>query len=602
MKRKMVFLILSCLMLTTLLFASCSNSSSSTNAPSSTVTTSATTAANWWGKIGTPQYGGTITLRLTKDITNWDPYMNNFIVGIESGWMEKMTSDDWTLDPSTFSYQMMYRPSNFVKGYLAADWEFTDPSTYVIHLRQGIHWQNIAPANGRELVADDIVFHFMRMYDPTSGLFNKFGGPHAEQPNMPSLLSVTATDKYTVVFKWKTSNPEFITECLQLSATSEMCIENPDAVKQWGDVNDWHHAIGTGPFMLTEFVSGTSATMVKNPNYWGFDERYPKNQLPYVDSVKYLIIPDDATAISAMRTGKIDVIDNLAYQAAQDVNKTNPSIVQLTIPFSAGLSIDPRNDVKPFNDINVRKALQMALDLPTIAKTYYNGTTSPNPVALTSQYMTGWGDPYQNWPQSLKDEYAYNPTQAKALLAAAGYPNGFDTDIVVDSVYDMGLLQIVKSYFTAVGVNMDIKTMDNASWNAFVSTNYKQDALASLSTGGVMGKTNEPILQLQKFLSGSNNQYLRVNDPHYDTFYPAALAATSVDQVKQIVSDCNLYIAQQHFTVSLLQPMTFSLVQPWLKGYNGQYGSTYGNWGPSILGFYTSRFWIDQGLKKSMGY
>jgi ABC-type transport system substrate-binding protein len=166
----------------------------------------------------------------------------------------------------------------------------------------------------------------------------------------------------------------------------------------------------------------------------------------------------------------------------------------------------------------------------------------------------------------------------------------------------MGLLQIVKSYFTAIGVNMDIKTLDNASWNAFVSTNYKQDALAALSTGGVMGKTNEPILQLQKFLSGSNNQYLRVNDPHYDTFYPSALAATSVDAVKKIVSDCNLYIAQQHFTVSLLQPMTFSLVQPWFKGYNGEYGATYGNWGPSILGFYTSRFWIDQPLKKSLGH
>lgn len=562
MKGKTGILILSCLMIISLILVSCSTKSSSTTAPATKVTTSAVTASKWWDKLGTPQYGGQMTLRLTKDIVNWDPFMNNFIVGIESGWMEKMTSDDWTLDPSTFSYTMMYRPSDFVKGNLAASWEFTDTSTYVIHLRQGIHWQNLPPANGRELVADDIVFHFMRMYDSTSGLFNKFGGPHAEQPNMPSLLSATATDKYTVVFKWKSSNPEFITECLQLSATSEMCIENPDAVKQWGDVNDWHHAIGTGPFMLTDFVSGASATMVKNPNYWGYDERYPKNQLPYVDSVKYLIIPDDATAISGLRTGKIDAIDNLPYTATQDVKKTNPSITLVGIPFSAGLSIDPRNDVKPFNDINVRKALQMALDLPTIAKTYYNGTTSSDPVALTSKYMTGWGNPYQNWPQSLKDEYAYNPTQAKALLAAAGYPSGFKTDIVVDTVHDMGLLQIVKSYFADVGVDMEIRTMDNASWNAFVSTGYKQDALASLSTGGVMGKTNEPILQLQKFLSGSNNQYLRVNDAKYDTFYPAALAATSTDQVKKIVSDCNLYIAQQHFTVSLLQPMTFSLVQP----------------------------------------
>ena len=68
---------------------------------------------------------------------------------------------------------------------------------------------------------------------------------------------------------------------------ADRTIENPEAVKQWGDLTDWHHAIGTGPFILTDFVGGSSATLVKNPNYWGYDERYPQNQLPYVDSVKY---------------------------------------------------------------------------------------------------------------------------------------------------------------------------------------------------------------------------------------------------------------------------------------------------------------------------
>ena len=87
------------------------------------------------------------------------------------------------------------------------------------------------------------------------------------------------------------------------------CLENPDAVQKWGDVSDWHHAIGTGPFILKDFVPGNSATLIKNPNYWGYDERYPQNKLPYVDTVKFLIIPDDATALAAMRAGKIDVID-----------------------------------------------------------------------------------------------------------------------------------------------------------------------------------------------------------------------------------------------------------------------------------------------------
>jgi peptide/nickel transport system substrate-binding protein len=77
------------------------------------------------------------------------------------------------------------------------------------------------------------------------------------------------------------------------SVGGAQCLENPDAVKKWGDVSDWHHAIGTGPFILKDFVSNRSAALVKNPNYWGYDERYPQNKLPYVDRVKYLIIPDN---------------------------------------------------------------------------------------------------------------------------------------------------------------------------------------------------------------------------------------------------------------------------------------------------------------------
>ena len=194
---------------------------------------------------------------------------------------------------------------------------------------------------------------------------------------LASLVSVTATDNFTVTFKWKTSNPEFIYEYLMLSGTSENCIENPEAVAQWGNLNDWHHAIGTGPFILTDFVDGSSATLVKNPNYWGTDERYPQNKLPYINTLKILIIPDDATALAGLRTGKIDDLDGMSLQQAQDMQKTNPEILQIKVPATFGLSIDPRNDVKPFNDIRVREAMQMAINLPDIAKDYYLGTADP---------------------------------------------------------------------------------------------------------------------------------------------------------------------------------------------------------------------------------
>ena len=303
-----------------------------------------------------------------------------------------------------------------------------------------------------------------------------------------------------------------------------------------------------------------------------------------------------------MRTGKIDVMDGLSLQTVQSMKKTNPEILPITIPASGnGTTIDPRNDKAPFSDIRVREALQMAIDLPTIASSYYGGVCSPDPSSLTSNYMAGWGFPYAQWPQDVKDQYAYNPTAAKQLLAAAGYPNGFNTDCVVDTASDLDLLQMVKSYFAAIGVNMDIRPMDSASFTAFVRIGHKQDALAQ-SASGQNALTYAPFIQFVRYQPGNLANYMMINDPVFNAFYTSAMAATSTDEVKQIVIDANKYVAQQHFVISLLQPTLYSLYQPWLEGYSSQYGAVSGSSGPELLFFYAARFWINQSLKTSLGH
>ena len=396
--------------------------------------------------------------------------------------------------------------------------------------------------------------------------------------------------------KWKNTNPEFIMEALMLAGLSEGCIENPEAVKLWGDVNDWHHAIGTGPFILNDFVSGSSATLVKNPNYWGTDQRYPQNKLPYINQLNVLIMPDDATALAGLRSGKIDVLDGISFQNAKQIKATNADIEQIPVPYPNGLSIEPRLDVAPYNNIKVREALQMAINLPDIAKNYYLDTAPSIPDSLTSQYLTGWGFPYSQWPQDLKDQFTYNVAGAKQLLADAGYSNGFNTDIVVDTSFDMSLLEIIKDDFAAINVNMDIRTLPYASWTSFVSTGHKQDALAA-SYAGQLGRTVEPLTQLAKFLTTTNTNYSMLHDPVNDAFYTQAFASDSLDGCKKALADCNKYLLQQHYVISLVQPMTFSLVQPWLHGYNGQNNALFGTYGPSLLFFYPARFWIDKGIK-----
>ena len=102
-------------------------------------------------------------------------------------------------------------------------------------------------------------------------------------------------------------------------------IEIPEAVKQWGDVIDWHHAVGTGPFILTDYISGSSVTMEKGiPVIGKMDERYPQNRLPYIDKLVYLIMPDESTALAALRSGKIDVLDKCLY-FGRTIDKENKS-------------------------------------------------------------------------------------------------------------------------------------------------------------------------------------------------------------------------------------------------------------------------------------
>ena len=118
------------------------------------------------------------------------------------------------------------------------------------------------------------------------------------------------------------------------------------------------------------------------------------------------------------------------FQSANAMQKTNPEILQLAVPASNCRSIDPRNDLKPYNDIRVREALQLALNLPSIANNYYNGYADVFASPITSRYEIGWALQYSEWPADLQSQYAYNPTLAKQLLAQAGYPNGFNTDVV----------------------------------------------------------------------------------------------------------------------------------------------------------------------------
>jgi peptide/nickel transport system substrate-binding protein len=537
--------------------------------------------------------------RGTQNINAWDPYLGTGGTTGYDIYLECPFTGDYTTDPNIWDFSNSALPWNYITGFLIKSWETPNAYTVIMHLREDVYWQNIAPVNGRQLVANDIVFHYNRQLGLGGGftaVSPYYSGIAAWQP----LLSVVATDKFTVTFNWKQGTSPVSILGIMMATGADNSIECPEAVTLWGNLNDWHHGIGTGPFIVSDFVSDSSITYTKNPGYWAHDMRWPQNKLPYIDTVKTLIIPTAATGLAAFRVGKIDGYGGVPVTSAMTLMKTNPEIIVKQVPLGTELTLDPRNDVAPFSNLKVRIAMQHAINIPLIAQTYYQGFATPWPATLTQSQMAagGWGVAYPDWPQSTKDEYNYDPALAKQMLADAGFPNGLKTTFVLENDADQDLYQIVISQLAAVGITMDVTVMDSSSWQAYVLTGRKQMGLCARNQG-LMGFNFEILRQFMRYGTGPSygTNYIQVNDPVPQKAYNDYQTVQSIDAARKLLNDLNLYVATQHYAISIAQPSSFNMVQPWIKGNPGR--NTMGNCtfrSPGVI------IWIDKDLKTSLGH
>ena len=443
--------------------------------------------------------------------------------------------------------------------------------------------------NGRELVAEDIVFNFHRMTGLGSGFTEK--SPFATSISNLPIESITATDKYTVVFK--------LTK-LHFSAFEDIYTESnegafvypPEVIKQHGDAQDWRNLVGTGPYMLTDWVKGSSLTYTKNPNYWGYDEKFPENRLPYLDEVKTLIIPDSSTMLAALRSGKIARLTNVTLDQAKAIQRTNPEFLStslLDMPWT--FAMDVRKP--PFDDIRVRTAMQLALDLETINNTLFERMGETTPYGITTR--PGFHTPFEEWPQEIKDNYAYDPERAKQLLAEAGYPDGFKTkmELAPTLVYytNLDYTQLSVDYWAQIGVDVEIDQMEWAVLAARANTHTYEGM-----TWGNRGASWPPLSTIRTVAHSDSIWNLPgVQDPVYDAMVEAAENAGSTEEMMELVNKADMYFSEQQWTTWGPMRPSFIFWQPWMVGYNGEHtlggGRTY---------LYLSRVWLDSDLREEM--
>ena len=556
---------------------------------------------NAWGELQEkPRYGGTI------NYVYWVPAIENSMDnywgwgGMWNSAGERLGQNNWAVPREIEDYKNWWGPNTMGPG-LAESWEQPDPGTTVFHIREGVKWHNLPPVNGREFTAKDVEYVFHRVWGLGSGFSER--SPHAGEPFFNKITSVEATDKYTVVFKHPVnaySLPTFLT-----AGWSDMIAPPREVVEEHGDMKDPAHVIGTGPWMFADYVPGSSLTWVRNPDYWQNDALFPDHefQLPYADEFRQLAMPEKSTQLAALRSGKLDRMDGnnwgdtgITWEQKESLDRTNPEL-QFAAYTMTGSGLAYRYGTEPlFPDIRVRQALDMAIDREQIARTWGGGYVEAIPQAWTYTAVPGFYRPWDEIPEEVRETYTYNPEKAKQLLAEAGYPDGFKTQLLLPSDQDTDLYLIVQSHLAEIGVDMEIEILDPSAHVAMVSSG-EWDGITIRGWGiGYPG----PIGPARHFYGpnpGANGNIQFIQDSEYDALIDAAASEADLDAYQGLLTAANDYIVSQHWRMFIIMNAEFRAWQPWIKSYRGEnrLGTDYGH------GLVMAHVWVDQELKSAMG-
>lgn len=219
--------------------------------------------------------------------------------------------------------------------------------------------------------------------------------------------------------------------------------------------------LGSGPYMVTSWSHGSELVLSRNPYYWKLGE--DGKALPYVEQIKTVVIPDDATRILKLKAGEIDAAEFVPFSRVAEL-KGDPKLNMTLFPAAKIIYIAMNNrpalkdgTKNPLSDKRVRHALNYAVDKKAIAQitTYGIGTSQVTlPPSSTPLAMTDKGEPYP-----------YDPAKAKALLQEAGYASGFDLTIyaIAGSADDAAELAVVQQMWGAIGVKLQIQQYDAAT-------------------------------------------------------------------------------------------------------------------------------------------
>lgn len=535
-----------------------------------------------------PSYGGELnvgTVNVTLSPLSWDPadwtWKSNHDHGSarEQLFAGDLTKSKRNGGPYAFIADA-YLPTASMRGELAESWEWEDPLTLVITLRKGMMFPaKPGVMKARELVADDVLFSYQLVDESPKRIPTYFD----------HIKKVEARDDHTVVFHLHHFNAEWAYR-FGYGYYSGISPREMAAV----DRKSWKNVTGTGPFQLERYVQANAQIYRKNDQYWDstvLDQQDYK--LPFVDKVVYRIIKDEATYLTALRTGQLDILEAIRWIAVDHLKATTPELKWNRWLATSGQFISLRVDQKPFDDVRVRRAMNLAVNQQEIVDRFYGGHAELMAYPQHPEFGR-YFEPLEQMPEPVQQLFTYDPEEARRLLDEAGVPEGFAFDLQVCSCSPshMDLVPLIESYFAKVGLKINIQPMEYASFLSAMTTKTHGPAYM-MGSGHV-----NPMTTIRKsFVTGQTWNPSQYSDPEFDEKVRVLHLTRDENERIKMLRGLTREVLEQAPYVWLPIPYVHTAWWPWVKNYGGELRAGAVRPWPIY-----ARLWIDEELKAKMGF
>jgi peptide/nickel transport system substrate-binding protein len=375
------------------------------------------------------QDGSTLKIARGQASDTLDPHKSTLLVAHEVMWQ-------------IYDSLIYLDESGTVYPGAATEWAFSDDNlTLTFKLRPDVKFHDGTPLDA-QIVKDTVA----RMLDPATA-----------SPNvgmLGPLDSVDVIDPLTVAYKFKEPfAPIFVG--LGYSYCAPISIP---AVQKFGDQYG-RNPVGTGPYKFVSWNADDSIVLEKNPEHTWSTTFYKTQQPPQIDRVEFVVIPEDATRLSALSSGEVDVVAGTDAVPIDKIKslQSEAGIKVVTRPVVGVYYANFNHKMKPFDDVRVRQAISYAVDRESIVGLVLDGQGKPAVSLLSSAF----GDYNPN-----VEPYTYDPDKAKALLKEAGLESGFETtylNIAPPSLFTR-VAEVIQENLAEINVKIQIQSFPVAQW------------------------------------------------------------------------------------------------------------------------------------------